>query len=80
MSQLWTQVMKSQQEKDSSVIDLYHTMHKTYLIASRDDILQKHKDFRDLFDVMIRQTVECSIFILGYGGESYISKLHSKFS
>jgi hypothetical protein len=67
--------MKSQQEKDSSVIDLYDTMHRTYRNASKDDILRKHKDFQDLFDVMIRQTIECSIFILSYGGESYKSKL-----
>lgn len=49
-------------------------MLDTYAIANKDDSLRTDPDFQDTFQDMIKQTMECAIFIKGYTTEGYFSK------
>jgi hypothetical protein len=47
-------------------------MLHTYKIASEKDILHEWEKFEDIFDTMLRQTIECQIFISHYTNSSYV--------
>ena len=47
-------------------------MLHTYEIASEKDILQEQEKFKDIFDTMLRQTIECQIFISQYTNSNYV--------
>jgi hypothetical protein len=69
------QVLKKQEEADSSVLELYDIMLNLYAIASKEDILQEEEEFRYTFDAMIKQTIECAIFISNYTSGCYLREL-----
>ena len=47
-------------------------MLHTYKIASEKDILQEQEKFKDIFDTMLRQTIECHFFISRYQDSNYL--------
>jgi hypothetical protein len=47
-------------------------MLHTYKIASEKDVLQEWEEFKDIFDTMLRQTIECQIFISLYTNSNYL--------
>jgi len=49
-------------------------MLHTYKIASEKDILQEWEKFKDTFDIMLRQTIECQIFISRYTSGNYFGE------
>jgi hypothetical protein len=46
-------------------------MLRIYKIASEKDILQESDTFKDTFDTMLLQTIECQIFISRYTSGNY---------
>jgi hypothetical protein len=73
------QVLKKQDEADSSVRELYDIMLDLYSVASKEDILREEEEFRYTFDAMIKQTIECAIFISNYTRGCFLREL-SKLS
>jgi hypothetical protein len=69
------QVLKKQVEVDSSVRELYNMMLNLYAVASKEDILQEEEEFRNTFDAMIKQTVECAFFISNYTEGCFLREL-----
>jgi hypothetical protein len=65
-------VLKEQEGKDSDVRDLYDEMLDTYAIASRNDVLHNREEFRDIFEEMIKLSIDCALFISDYAGGSYL--------
>ena len=49
-------------------------MLHTYKIASEKDILGEWEKFKDTFDTMLRQTIECQIFISHYTNSKYFGE------
>ena len=49
-------------------------MLRIYKIASEKDILQDWEKFKDTFDSMLLQTIECQIFISRYTSGNYFGE------
>ena len=49
-------------------------MLRIYKIASEKDILQDWEKFKDTFDSMLLQTIECQIFISRYTCGNYFGE------
>ncbi|KAK7023578.1 hypothetical protein VNI00_016664 [Paramarasmius palmivorus] len=67
VSGIWQiKVVKSQHEKDKAMITLYDVMIKTYEIAIDKHALNPEGDFSELFETIVRQSEECSVFLSRY--------------
>ncbi|KAE9394760.1 hypothetical protein BT96DRAFT_181228 [Gymnopus androsaceus JB14] len=66
-------VVKHQYDQDTSIVELFQIMMKTYEIASTPDILQTDNTLARTFKLkdMIHQSIECSLFISGYSSKGY---------
>lgn len=71
------QILKAQNDADTSIINLYGLMLEVYNTGSKGDLLQNEEEFHDLFEAMIKQTTECAIFISGYAPGSYLRECTS---
>jgi hypothetical protein len=49
-------------------------MLRIYKIASEKDVLQDWEKFKDTFDTMLLQTIECQIFISRYTSGNYFGE------
>ncbi|KAK7041906.1 hypothetical protein VNI00_008887 [Paramarasmius palmivorus] len=59
-------VVKSQHERDKAVVALYDVMIETYEIAINKKALNQDGDFSELFERIVRQSEECSIYLSKY--------------
>lgn len=69
------QILQNQNQRDSAVLELYDAMTSTFRVASKEDVLLRHSEFKETFHSMLTQTVECSIFISGYAHQSYLREV-----
>jgi hypothetical protein len=63
--------MEAQYEKDKGIVDLHKAMIRTFEIANAKDVVREWEILRSTFDAMVRQTIECQIFISGYISKNY---------
>jgi hypothetical protein len=68
-------VVKTQRDIDDAIRELYIAMMETLTSASKDDVLKRHAEFKQLFNEMIHQSVDCSHFISEYASGNYLSML-----
>ncbi|KAL0063482.1 hypothetical protein AAF712_009575 [Marasmius tenuissimus] len=65
-------MLKDKLDMDGKVVDLVNTMNELYGCATvKDDTLRNYDDFQVLFEAMIKQSINCFIFISKYDSESY---------
>ena len=66
--------VKEQVEQDQTVFELCSTMSETYKTAHKYKILARMDELQDIIQMMIEQTVECSVFIKEYIGHGFSCK------
>ena len=76
--------VKEQVKQDRTVVKLCLKMSETYITARKSEILARVEELKDIIQLMIAQTVECSVFIKGYiehgfGRKFQIHSLQTEF-
>lgn len=70
-------VLRKRADTDRLIVDLYNNMFSAYVTASHEEV---HKRPRSFFETLLKQTIECSLFIEGYvrkNGEGHpLSAIH----
>jgi len=66
--------MEAQYAKDKGIVDLHKAMVHTFGLASQKDIVGEWEILESTFNAMIRQTIECHIFISGYVSKGYVGE------
>lgn len=64
--------MEAQYAKDKGIVSLREAMIHTFEIANEKDVVREWKILQSTFDAMIRQTIECQIFVSGYISKNYL--------
>ncbi|KAL0568894.1 hypothetical protein V5O48_013083, partial [Marasmius crinis-equi] len=65
----------AQHERDKEIVVLYDRMIQVYECATREDTLNRKREFSDLFDAMIKQSIDCCVFIANYSSGGYLRRL-----
>ncbi|KAF5316290.1 hypothetical protein D9619_006212 [Psilocybe cf. subviscida] len=68
-------IMEAQYAKDKGIVSLREAMIHTFEIANEKDVVREWKILQSTFDAMIRQTIECQIFVSGYISKNYLRRL-----
>lgn len=61
----------SQIDRDTRMTDLADTMSDTYKFVREGEALQKVAEFREHFNEMFKQTIECAYFIQAYAKSNF---------
>ncbi|KZT25291.1 hypothetical protein NEOLEDRAFT_1114496 [Neolentinus lepideus HHB14362 ss-1] len=71
-------MLQLERQKTASVWGLFKEMTRTYRIAQKHDILRQLDESRTILRDMIKQTMECAIFIQGYMSGNFFSRLTNR--
>ena len=78
------QVFTSQIDRGGRITELVDTMNKTYELFRLNEALDKVDKFKDHFDILLKQTIECAYFVQSYAkdsfGETLIAYLNSNLT
>ncbi|KAK0475740.1 hypothetical protein IW261DRAFT_454887 [Armillaria novae-zelandiae] len=71
------EVLKNQRDMQDVMRNLYKDMISVYeeFGKVKDDILSERDGLQGIYDFLFKQTIECALFIEGYGNESVIGRL-----
>lgn len=67
--------MKAQQDRDKKISDLVKTMEDTYSFVSSVDKFRDGYPLQVVVEQILKQTIECGIFIQEYARHQFTSKL-----
>ena|ERR1700729_853510 len=67
-----SKVVKGQMERDAQIVDLVNTMEDVYsFVEESNSFRSKIKVLEKTIDEILKQTIECSIFIREYTGHGF---------
>ena len=64
-------MVQAQQARDGKILDLVRAMEKTYSSVVSADELKNHPVLQDIMEQILKQTIECGYFILGYARRNF---------
>ena len=68
----WSKAVKGQMERDAQIVDLVNTMEDVYsFVEESNSFRSKIKVLEKTIDEILKQTIECSIFIREYTGHGF---------
>ncbi|KAL0562734.1 hypothetical protein V5O48_019346, partial [Marasmius crinis-equi] len=69
-------LLQKKQKLDNELEDLIYRMSQVYNCATvKDDPLHNYKNFQQLFDKMIQESIECFLFIFNYISDGYFKHI-----